>query len=748
MADIGNLWNTITQSTNQVVGAVDNFMQQQAKMDISNMQIRLEREANAKLLELQKNNDYSTWEQEMDNFYTERVNAMADKNSPYYCRNNYTANLANNLLENSRNAYQQKAAVMAWENLKKQALVKYNESCSILDETTFGQEQINRKNQLAANLYEAGILDPLQYENELEKNWYKGTFSNYTHNFTTELMAAGINAGKDFESVWNEYEATLTKTKKYGADGLEVLADDEEIRKKAKAQCEQSYTNLLYQVQTENQNFFNNDINELRTNIIQIAVGDPNAMSMNEITNRIITGTAKNDLMDGLKLAKGQQKQNTKEYESMLSSINEIKKARASGDISSEKTATLQSFESYIKALPEQYMQRIADGTFAHQVESEQALENFLKKEFFNKDYKETYGLSPYDKQKYWETHYAGTAAMKILNSSVIKNRLDSEPQFASVKNKYYASVKQLEADAKKNPKDRKYTEGASEYITNFVYKLVASSGRDTDMNALLSELDANLNAITLNGLEGLFKGRGRGVLGIGKESEEKYLARTANELNNNDIVILDVNGAERWAPGTKDKVDEIARSQKAYIEQSLGITLSPPQYQKTDYDIKPIPEFTDNEGNVYHIEATEDGKDVNIINDKGQIVTGKTTKDLRNEDELAKGQSKDVIRKANEKRVEYQTQKAAETNQIITEGDTMPSIVKATGSISESEWADSKGKQTDRQIYLNDAINQIDIWAKSRNISDEEFKKKVGISRAEWQNMTDMQMRYRYLMK
>ena len=325
---------------------------------------------------------------------------------------------------------------------------------------------------------------------------------------------------------------------------------------------------------------------------------------------------------------------------------------------------------------------------------------------------------------------------------------LKNDPVYADIAAEYELFKKDYEKDLKNPPEKRKYSESACNYLASYIMTAVALSGKNTDFKQVEKALKTNMNALTLDGLDGLFKGRGTGFLGIGKESEEKYLARTANELASNDVVILDVNGAERWAPGTKDKVDEIARSQKAYIEQTLGITLSPPQYQKTDYDIKPIPEFTDDEGNVYHIEATEDGKDVNIINDKGQIVTGKTTKDLRNEDELARGQSKDVIRNANKKRVEYQTQKADETNQIITEGDTMPSIVKATGSVSESEWAGSKGNQTDRQIYLNDAINQIDIWAKNRKISDEEFKKKVGISRAEWQNMTDMQMRYRYLMK
>ena len=230
MAVLGELWNAATSATNEVTNIINDFEQKQANIDLTNMQIQLEREVNAQTLELQKNNDYGTWEQTITDFYTKRMEQMGDKNSPYYCRNNYTARMAKNMLESSLNTTQNKAAVMAMQNLQKKDIATYNENISQLQQMYSGQEYINRANQAASNLYEAGILDPTQYASELEKHWYTGSLGNYTNNFTNDIISKGIADGESFDEVWNKYDKSLEKTKRYGSDGLEVSLTTQKLR--------------------------------------------------------------------------------------------------------------------------------------------------------------------------------------------------------------------------------------------------------------------------------------------------------------------------------------------------------------------------------------------------------------------------------------------------------------------------------------------------------------------------------------
>lgn len=97
-------WSDVVQGTvdsaaNFAKGAssiLDQKLREQAELDVKRMQLNLEDKTNQFMLELQqgKHGGIENWEQATQDFL-QRAQASDDKNSPFYCKNQYTAKLYN-----------------------------------------------------------------------------------------------------------------------------------------------------------------------------------------------------------------------------------------------------------------------------------------------------------------------------------------------------------------------------------------------------------------------------------------------------------------------------------------------------------------------------------------------------------------------------------------------------------------------------------------------------------------------------
>lgn len=732
MGALGEFNNALLQFGNTVSNVNRDYAERQAKLDLTTMSINLEKEINNKMLQLQQSNNYQDWEKEIDNFYQERIAAMSDQNSPYYCRNNFTANAAQQMLEQSRNAYQNKAANMALQKLNEQDVVKVNNAKTDLSNLYTGQEYINRANELDVQLYDKGILSPEQYDSRIKNNYIEGRYNYYAQKLDDNMDAA-IKEGKSFEKLWSENVENDKEQLKLYDKGIEIAVDNKVIDGKLKQAKQQQFNARVAEMQTQNAQYFVSDVSDINSDIINLLSGRGNK-TVNDIITHINIGANKVDTMGGNQLAPGKQREISNWYKNLLGDISEYEKAVKSGNTGS---ATLTAFESYIKNMPETALQKVADGTLSDRYTAVEAMKNIYRDDFFNNDWKETKGMTTAQKQDYWNKHYSELPVMQILDSKELKTALQNEPQFADLNQKYNNFL----ADIKKHPED--YTIGAGEYIMSFVYDAVAASGKNTDMKLIAEGMDKNLNAVTVSKLDKLF--RGQKLL----EGEEKYLARTANELINNDIVHTDTNGREVWAPGAKEKVDAIAKEQKSYIENALDIELDAPIYRRVRNDVEPIPEFKDNKGNTYHIEADANGKNPLIINQNGEVINPINKTSLQEQDEKEKEKSKEAMQQAHEANQEYQLNRNAERNAAISAGNTIPDKIKIAGSVTEAEWSNSEGDVTTRQILIQDSISAVNDMAKAvrkGKMTEEEFKEKIGITKDEWDKMK-YQQRENYLM-
>lgn len=736
MGDIANFSNALLGTVNTVNDTYSKYMEEQAKYEASNISIRLQREANNKLLELQQSNRYDQWPEEMNTFYEERKKDMENKDSPYYCRNNQTAKYVNEIIEQSRNTYQYKVDQMTVEKQRDMDIAKYNESCSAIDEMYQGQMNIDMKDELAKGLWETGKITTQQYQQEKEKNYYTGTYKNYVSNFGNDFIDTAIKSGKNFNETWDMYTKNIQDPKKYGIDGLETITDTREIKDKAKKECEQKYNAALYTMQQKNYDYHEQNLTE-GTRLVTLALeGQP--VNLNNIYKIVNVGQLELNKMGGNQLATGQQKALAKEYEGLVNTLKAIEKAEKSGSGSKNNPSFATSV--YVKAMPDNYFGMLKDGTFKNAYAMRDGLTQALQEAFVSQEWKETEGMTQEQKEEWYNKNYSNFAMNKILDSKVLDGILQND--YPEVYAKWNILKKDFEQDIKKNPnpEKRKYSENAVTVLGEAIYDLVASGGKETDKEEAMKQFNAKINAATLDGLNGLLKGKGL------FESEQRYLARTANELKDNDVVFTNVYGKEKWIPGTEEKVNAIANKQKTYLQNALGLNIEEPVYRKVENDIEPIPEFRASDGNTYHIEASKDGKTVNIVDQNGV-----THQPLSNADQSKLDKEKKAETRAQEKAVHAETlakeeATKASVNKMITQDTRVSNAVKLAGKVSEEQWKASAGNITERQILLNDTVNKINRMAK--NSSDKDFKDKVGITKEEWNNMSGVNERYQFLMK
>lgn len=100
----------------QTSKAVDYFGDRQLQLDKTNMQLRLQQDTDEFMLGLEEvdPNNYEEYESRVNEFIESKKNALQDKNSPYYTRNQYTAEAFKPILESHNQQLRTNVLRQAW----------------------------------------------------------------------------------------------------------------------------------------------------------------------------------------------------------------------------------------------------------------------------------------------------------------------------------------------------------------------------------------------------------------------------------------------------------------------------------------------------------------------------------------------------------------------------------------------------------------------------------------------------------
>lgn len=685
---IGDVFNAATGFAVSVSEERQRIGREIAQHDLNEMQAQFDVDANNFLLKLSQSNSYDTWDKDLDAFMQETKGKLKQKPgdgevNSYYCRNQFTADKANEMLTGQRASLVNKINIMKLEkqqdemrasSARTKALYRENPGLNY-------QQKTDKMNRVTDGDFVGGRI---KNYSEYQATILNEASSNYAENRLDEVQNL-----IDQNASWEEIKAYVENTK----TGLNVSILAGSTSRESFEDGTAAYKDISDMI----------DTNEIDKNVMKQKKADweahrkdvwnSNESNLNTLYTRMLSSQNESDrtalARQGLNIMKNQYKANkdlsnekhkfwTDQFESELASIAKGKSGSGSGSTS------LPSFESYVKNYPDQAIEQIANGTMTDSYAATQAMQNLIEQDYFSNDWKETKGMTAQEKQEYYEKSYKNMAANELLNNKRLKTMLENNPEFATLNVRYKKFLKDLEADAKiKDPKKRKYDADAARYIASFVYDAVAGSGKNTDYNELSKQLEAQLNACEVSSLEKMFK------------NTDKDMVKAVKTLQENDFVHTDVNGKDQWVPGAQEKVDAIRDSLKSQLAGVLGVDeaeiSASYKESRTDKDSKPV--FTVNKVDYEYQVDPEDKNNYIIVGSNGEVIN------LKKQDAEEKKAAKN---KNNATRNEhYEMNKRREKE---AEGITFAQL-KALGladSTNEHDWdVEMKDKPAVRVNYL-----------------------------------------------
>lgn len=137
---------------------IDRRLREQAELDVKRMHLTLEDETNKFMLELQqgKHGGIENWEQATQDFLL-RSRASDNKNSPFYCKNNYTAQLYDQTFGANEVAVKNRVATQVWGLYRDEERQKMSQNLmQIRNSSSDPQSKIDQAADLIDNAQRAG----------------------------------------------------------------------------------------------------------------------------------------------------------------------------------------------------------------------------------------------------------------------------------------------------------------------------------------------------------------------------------------------------------------------------------------------------------------------------------------------------------------------------------------------------------------------------------------------------------------
>ncbi len=589
----------------QLAGMADRDLRQKADADLYYIRAQFESDFNTQMKSLGERNDWQNLPAEFEKFMSDQSTKLKDQS-----RNGYMTRQIDRMITGYALSGMQRIEGMVSGLKREDILLTDERGRNLVRENNTGQARIDKTSESFDREYAQGLISREVYEESLLKE-AGDTYADYLYTAGIDAVKNAITEGKGFDAVASALEAdgtafsvrmlhsssangeTLESGKAQYTD-ISNAVDRDGIRQGVLAKLEDRYDGMVADLQAQNANFcseYNRQIFDNRSIEEQISMCEEGIAML---------GT---EGFSGYRMSEDDRNKYVRMWTAYM---DELKKARGKGVTgrSGSGGGSLSSFltNAAVKTMPGNLLREVLNGTFTDFYSAKEAYTDRLYEIFMSGEWKETAGMTPEEKERWFAENMSSHPELQLLDNDVLREVLENEPRYESIKNAYNAAMK----DIVKNGEN--YTPEAARILSSFIIDLVASTGGNVT-DETLKELENKINAVTLAGVKGSF--RRKTLLGY-KDfgTDEKGIAQAAQSLSQNDLVFTDTRGNVVWtSQEAREQAEKNARNMAEVVGNVLGVDPADVgiDFRRTETDITNEPVFTV-DGDKYEIRAVEDG--------------------------------------------------------------------------------------------------------------------------------------------
>lgn len=734
MADFFDAMNAAARSVNVMGGIYEKKLEDQARLSTQTKEIQLQTDINNMLSEIRQSGDDENWNTKVNERFERIKSGMSDKNSPYYCRNNLQAQQFEAIMEQHRVGVSAKVGQMVEQRQNEKDVVNVQNAKNQLGELYYGQDYINKANELDRGLYERGILSPEQYQQRRDLNFKKGYTEVRLKTFEASVDDA-IKNGESYEKLKSKLDSAMPEMKHSDINGFEIDFDKTALDDQIDKTLRQSYYAKLNDIQQGNAN----KLSEIYQTLLQqnsaearLAVARQGQMTMNG--------------MRGLQLSETDRIKYAKFFDIFTAS------GSGSGSGSGSNGVNYDKFEDFIKAAPEDAIQLVRNGQVVNYHDGARLLSQTLFDGWHYENFSENKNKNIQERQATWGQKYFSSASEETLEIAMYNSLMKEKPALKLV---FDTQIKPLVDDIKKNPDD--YDDNTVIQLSNLWVDTVLGSNANESDEELVERFNKTKNDVILSKTKFLELDKKGKLLKTFNAKSETDVAKAARLVSEGDFLYT-YNGNTFGKKTELEAKGGVVDVLKNAFAATRGISES--DYGKIDFFYKPDPLHDDvtstpvitykNEAWVVIPKEGDKGFILKNYHNPEETIEGnlKGGKEARAE---AKQQAKEAEKQAHSAVVDLEHGRVEDTNTNIAGKTNIPKAMQASGKVSSEEWNTSNGNQTTRQIYLQDTENAINKAAKNvkkDKMTEEEFFNKFGIKYEDWVRSSEKTAHFNLILK
>ncbi|MBO6101015.1 MAG: hypothetical protein J6P07_06775 [Spirochaetaceae bacterium] len=715
MGQLAEFTQSLMTASNTLAGIASDIGHEEAALATQTKQIQLQTDINAELEKIRNSANDEEWQAQVDNFFTRVKSGMSDQNSPYYCKNNLQAKQFMGILEQNRVGVSAKVGIMAEQRQMQKDIINVQNAKKQLSQMYFGQEYINKANELDEKLYRTGRLSPEQYQQQKDLNFQNGYIESRIKTFEASLNDA-ISQGKSFEALYDDVQSVMPEMTHTDVNGLEIAFDKTKLDEQIKKTMQQTYNAKLRDIQDGNAN----RLSEIAQQMYQQTTEE----------GRLAAARKGQRAMNGM-LGKQLSEQDRLSYAKLFDIFANTKKS-GSGSGSGGSSNDLEKYSDFFKESPKLGVQLVIDGKLPNYYAGADAISKTMYDELMFGEWKENHNKSYEERDKMWGTEYYGKAGKESMLNEMYDRVIKMRPALETFFN---TKVNSLISDIKNNRDN--YDEKTLIQFTNLWRDTVLGSNANESDEELVERFNKSYNDIVVGGLNYMEFNKKGNLKKTFNANTPEGIAQAMKYAGENDVLYT-YNGETLGRKEELEAKGGIVDVAKTAVVSTLGIPQEDIESGKVGFYYKPdklhddvtsTPIITYN-NKAYDVIPTEDGKNFNLKEvHTGEVIEGKTAKEYRKEAKLA---AKQNVKTAAAETKAIENERAEYIREKASKVDTIPKAVVGAGSTTATDWQASSAT---RQSFLQNAAKKIDNAAKRVKTDQDkkEFKETYGIDYAEW---------------
>ena len=678
------------------LGIIDKKLEEDSQIQLNYMRNQFNQRVNDQLNSMRESDNWENWETQMNGFLDKIAGESSNKDSPFYCKNQYMDQRFRQMIQNEVPALTQKAHEMAYqsESVHKWEMYRQNRAADFNNGLSMQTCYDNGLKELDEMLSE-GRINESEYYKQLD-TLYADVYTKRLTKDVEGLFDSGIEANMSFDKIWGKYESEVKNDLiKKDRDGKEIPMDRTELTDRAKKQLENTYNAKVKDIQNENAG----TLSELYARM-ENAGTEAEKERIRDIGSRTVT------TMKGLQLSPGQRAEWAYKFAKHFD-----KNGSGSGSGSGGSDEQPKLLEELLKTNQRSFVSMAKKGEMPPAAAKE-AFRNAMIDEFADghvKDYKANNRNEAEDILDQYGYSYFGEFMEKIVDAT-----LDSR-EYAGTS----AMLKKLAADMAKSPED--FGELTMGYLFDNLVDLMYSNNLDqiTDKE-LMEQVSKWKNACYGSKIESLqnklLTTEGTNYFDYKNDKQRKeYLSTAAALGEDNDVMYSDEKGIIHFrSDADRDAVEKFTDNARLEVARSIGANPEDLKvsYKKDKYgDEIPVPEFTSKSGTKYHLEAIRDKKgnaiDYKIVTNGGVEVKpydyDKMKKDANKAVDAASKAAKADKKAAQKAEEKLWQERDKETVEKLKD---VPNQPKAIKSLDDGVWGGLDAKE--RLTYVKNAVTDL----------------------------------------